>query len=434
MKKIIAAVFALCIVGGSYPELYRSAHNIAFTANAADSEEIVKDTLTYCVYSDHAEVSECSYKADGEITILSEINGVPVTQIHENAFQNCVKITKVTIPESVTLIGDNAFEGCTSMTSVVLGESLKFIGICAFKDCSSLEEFSNALPITNGNVISGCTSLRSFAVADNGEQIVIKHLKFDNCKNLESIVISENCVLENSFTLSGCSSIKKISLPKNTQLDELIVNDCDELLEIKLPETYAENAVICIADCNKTASLSITSETFVDLSIENMPVLEKLSLNGSQKINFTISKCEKLNGITRFLGFPSEIDYTSCPSLKDIYYYEETSEKCHIPDVELLAQNGITVHLRSSNISLQNYLESNNVSFTFIDDEPIMGDANCDGNVSLADAVAIMQSLANPDKYALSAQGKINGDVSGNNDGITNNDALTIQRQLLGLS
>lgn len=57
-----------------------------------------------------------------------------------------------------------------------------------------------------------------------------------------------------------------------------------------------------------------------------------------------------------------------------------------------------------------------------------MGDANCDGTVNMADAVSIMQSLANLDKHTLSAQGEANGDVSGNKD------ALTIQRQLLGLS
>ena len=61
------------------------------------------------------------------------------------------------------------------------------------------------------------------------------------------------------------------------------------------------------------------------------------------------------------------------------------------------------------------------------------GDANNDGDVNMADAVIIMQSLANPNKYTLSAQGEANGDVSGNNDGITNKDALAIQKYKLGL-
>ena len=56
----------------------------------------------------------------------------------------------------------------------------------------------------------------------------------------------------------------------------------------------------------------------------------------------------------------------------------------------------------------------------------LKGDANCDNDVSLADAVLILQSIANPDKYTLSEQGRINADVIGN-EGVTATDALQIQ-------
>ena len=69
----------------------------------------------------------------------------------------------------------------------------------------------------------------------------------------------------------------------------------------------------------------------------------------------------------------------------------------------------------------------------------IKGDANCDGQVDLSDAVMIMQALANPNKYGLDGtaehhlteQGKLNGDMNG--DGLTSGDALAIQKKLLGL-
>ncbi|MDD7518105.1 glycoside hydrolase family 44 protein [Ruminococcus flavefaciens] len=69
------------------------------------------------------------------------------------------------------------------------------------------------------------------------------------------------------------------------------------------------------------------------------------------------------------------------------------------------------------------------------------GDANCDGDVDLSDAVLIMQSLANPDKYGtsgsdkshLTKQGSLNGDCCNNGNGITVNDAVSIQRYLLKL-
>ena len=66
-------------------------------------------------------------------------------------------------------------------------------------------------------------------------------------------------------------------------------------------------------------------------------------------------------------------------------------------------------------------------------------DANCDDEISMADAVLIMQALANPDKYGengthenhITAQGIKNADNDG--DGMTNADALAIQKRLLNL-
>ena len=70
----------------------------------------------------------------------------------------------------------------------------------------------------------------------------------------------------------------------------------------------------------------------------------------------------------------------------------------------------------------------------------VTGDANNDGETNMADAVMIMQSLANPNKYGINgthethitSQGEFNGDMDGN--GLTNADALEIQKMLLKLS
>ena len=70
------------------------------------------------------------------------------------------------------------------------------------------------------------------------------------------------------------------------------------------------------------------------------------------------------------------------------------------------------------------------------------GDANCDGNVDMSDAVLIMQALSNPNKYgiggssdrALTEQGEANADVDKSSAGLTANDALKIQEYLLGIA
>lgn len=74
--------------------------------------------------------------------------------------------------------------------------------------------------------------------------------------------------------------------------------------------------------------------------------------------------------------------------------------------------------------------------------DPVYGDANCDGSISLSDAVLIMQAIGNPDKYglggldpsAITAQGMLNADCNFPGDGITNSDALAVQKYCLHLT
>ena len=62
----------------------------------------------------------------------------------------------------------------------------------------------------------------------------------------------------------------------------------------------------------------------------------------------------------------------------------------------------------------------------------VSGDANTDSRLTLNDAVAVLQFVALPEKYPLTAQGRFNADCDGN-AGISPGDALWIQRQDAGL-
>lgn len=63
----------------------------------------------------------------------------------------------------------------------------------------------------------------------------------------------------------------------------------------------------------------------------------------------------------------------------------------------------------------------------------LKGDANCDGSVDIADAVATASYVGDSEKNKLSEQGLINGDVQGNGNGINANDALAIQQYLANI-
>lgn len=60
-------------------------------------------------------------------------------------------------------------------------------------------------------------------------------------------------------------------------------------------------------------------------------------------------------------------------------------------------------------------------------EEPDYGDVDESGDVNINDAVLIMQSIANPDKYKLTEKGRDNADVVNRGDGVTSSDALAIQ-------
>ena len=107
--------------------------------------------------------------------------------------------------------------------------------------------------------------------------------------------------------------------------------------------------------------------------------------------------------------------------------------------IELVPPDGTTLHEQveiaekiAKDIQLSPYYESpestQNIETAEIIDifNGVMGDANCDGRVSVSDSVAILQNIGNKDKYPLSAQGKFNADTDF--DGLTANDALIIQQ------
>lgn len=59
--------------------------------------------------------------------------------------------------------------------------------------------------------------------------------------------------------------------------------------------------------------------------------------------------------------------------------------------------------------------------------ETLFGDTNVDGEVSIADAILILQFLSNPDEYGMSVAGHDNADVFLRGDGVNSQDALSIQ-------
>ena len=62
-----------------------------------------------------------------------------LTSIGKWAFQGCIKLKSIVIPKSVTEIGESVFQGCIELKSIVIPESVTKIGDWAFAFCKKLE-------------------------------------------------------------------------------------------------------------------------------------------------------------------------------------------------------------------------------------------------------------------------------------------------------
>jgi len=62
----------------------------------------------------------------GAITVPTKLAGRPVTAIPVNAFANCTKLTKITIPTGIVTIAANAFDGCSSLTEFAVDSTNPF--------------------------------------------------------------------------------------------------------------------------------------------------------------------------------------------------------------------------------------------------------------------------------------------------------------------
>ena len=60
------------------------------------------------------------------------------TKVPNNAFNDCEKLTTVTLSDTITTIGYRAFYNCTSLESIDIPDSVTYIDDYAFYNCSNL--------------------------------------------------------------------------------------------------------------------------------------------------------------------------------------------------------------------------------------------------------------------------------------------------------
>ena len=166
--------------------------------------------------SNHPTFEDCNKLTT--ITIGDEVKIIP-----SSVFSDCISVTRVTIGNSVTTIGAYAFCGCSSLTSVTIGNGVTSIGNYAFENCSSLTNIY-ITDLTAWCNISGFDNLMYYGSSNkkllylNNELITelvipngvttIPSFAFFNCGNFTSIIIPDSVTSIGSSVFSGFGSLK----------------------------------------------------------------------------------------------------------------------------------------------------------------------------------------------------------------------------------
>ena len=242
------------------------------------------DPLTYKFVGDTVTIIDCKETASGALAIPSIHKEKPVTSIGDWAFYG-TKLTRVTIPDSVTGIGYAAFSKCLSLKGIGVGEDNTEYssegGVLFDKNKTVLIHF----PAGKGGhytIPDGVTSIGDHA--------------FIQCARLTSVTIPDSVTSIGALAFRDCFGLKSVRIPGSiTNIKSAAFSSCSNLTSI----IFEGNApfsfhVDVFSSVPEDAKIFINPEaTGFGKTFAHLPViiLKELKINTFRKIDspFTIS-------------------------------------------------------------------------------------------------------------------------------------------------
>ncbi len=309
----------------------------------------------------------------GAVTIPSTIDGLPVINIRDRAFEycssltnvtignsvtsigvwafgSCTSLTSVTIGNNVTSIGDYAFAGCTSLTSVTVGNGVTSIGQGAFADCNSLNGVTLPKSVTSiGNyAFADCTSLSTITVNasnsvyssvggvlfDKSQTTIIEYpggktgsytiptsvtsigeVAFFECTNLTSVTIGNTVTSIWNGAFGYCSSMTGVTIPNSvTFIGDAAFEFCTGLTSVSIPASVTSIEGGVFANCNSLTNVMIGNSVIGDQAFSDCTSLTSVTIPASvTNIGAqAFSDCTNLTGVY-FKG--------NAPSVGDLFVF-----------------------------------------------------------------------------------------------------------------
>ena len=250
-------------------------------------------------------------------------------------FQNCVNLTEINLPMSITTIGSSVFYGCSNLKSITIPENVTSIESLAFFNCSSLRSITIPEKVINigSSAFSGCVSIteinfnaincNDFAAGDaifssvgvNTDGVNVKigssvtkipaHLFYcpDNTlsKKIVHIEFAENSICEiiGEYAFCGCVGLTSITLPNSvTTIERSSFTSCSNLETIILSNNLSIIYDSTFSYCESLALITIPDHvtSIHDFVFNNCSSLTSITLpEGVTSIgSFVFLNCNNL--------------------------------------------------------------------------------------------------------------------------------------------
>ena len=174
------------------------------SALAEASETYYSDDFAYEVVDGNATIVRyMNISADIVLDVPDQIDNHPVTQIGDQAFMMCGRLTGITLPESLISIGNGAFRSCRGLTEIFIPENVIAIGYYPFRSCTAL----GRIDVAEGNPVYAAID---GMLIDTHEKILVAYpiaLPDETCEIAQGILR----IGENAFY--GSENLAGIAIP-----------------------------------------------------------------------------------------------------------------------------------------------------------------------------------------------------------------------------
>ncbi len=400
-----------------------------YTATYNSKNEIISSDVPWADGVNHVEkvVIENGITSIGNASFscfnkLSDVH-LPesLTDIGDATFACCMALSHISIPDSVVSIGSEAFVKCLALTSIDLSNNLESISPKMLYSCRALEDITlpESLNSIEKNAFGYCVSLTDISLPEN--LTFIDEYAFYGCEGFSEITIPYVVESLNQKTFNDCKSLRKLTIlnPTTSFTDkEMFMNVPSGLTIYGYKNSSAEKF------CQEKGIKFVALEGF-DLSVEADDYSAVYTGEG-----ITENPTFKAQGADDFVVRYSKGDtfnYTdSFNSIEELgyFYRHHTDYYSKIP--------GYLLDIGTYTISYCVYSHGSNPTYGTVTVDIIdclMGDTDCDGEISVLDASLIQMYLVG--KKDLSGNSFVAADFDKDGE-ISVLDASAIQMWLVG--